>query len=81
MPHPFSLWLYSPFFTKKEQGLKNFQLYLAFACFWIKLSFISNIKAQNEKRLRHFLGVNDFLNGGQVQKSQFLLPLHALNVP
>ncbi len=81
MPHPFSLWLYSPFFTKKEQGLKNFQLYLAFACFWIKLSFISNIKAQNEKRLRHFSRVNDFLNGGQIQKAQFLLPLHALKVP
>ncbi|EMH40213.1 hypothetical protein HMPREF1430_01657 [Helicobacter pylori GAM96Ai] len=32
--------MYSPFFTKKEQGLKNFQLYLAFACFWIKFSFI-----------------------------------------
>ncbi len=73
MPHPFSLWLYSPFFTKKEQGLKNFQLYLAFACFWIKFSFINTFQ--------HFSRVNDFLNGGQVQKSQFLLPLHALNVP
>ncbi len=46
MPHPFSLWLYSPFFTKKEQGLKSFQLYLAFACFWIKC-FSSNIETQN----------------------------------
>ncbi|EJB90665.1 hypothetical protein HPHPH21_1335 [Helicobacter pylori Hp H-21] len=38
--------MYSPFFTKKEQGLKNFQLYLAFACFWIKC-FSSNIETQN----------------------------------
>ncbi len=77
MPHPFSLWLYSPFFTKKEQGLKNFQLYLAFACFWIKLSFIGILKLKTGS----FSRINDLLNGGQIQKTQFLLPLHALNVP
>lgn len=81
MPHPFSLWLYSPFFTKKEQGLKNFQLYLAFACFWIKFSFFEILKPKTKNTFQHFSRVNDFLNGGQIQKAQFLLPLHALNVP
>ncbi len=51
---------------------------LFFLLWWC---FYWNIKAQNEKRLRHFSRVNDFLNGGQIQKAQFLLPLHALNVP
>ncbi len=81
MPHPFSLWLYSPFFTKKEQGLKNFQLYLAFACFWIKFSFIGILNLKSKKTFQHFSRVNDFLNRGQIQKAQFLLPLHALKVP
>ncbi|ADO02810.1 hypothetical protein HPSJM_06230 [Helicobacter pylori SJM180] len=54
MPHPFSLWLYSPFFTKKEQGLKNFQLYLAFACFWIKFSFIEILKLKTKNALGIF---------------------------
>ncbi|EMH70509.1 hypothetical protein HMPREF1452_01117 [Helicobacter pylori HP260Bi] len=44
--------MYSPFFTKKEQGLKNFRLYLAFACFWIKFSFINTFQ--------HFQGLMIF---------------------
>ncbi|MGL2474916.1 hypothetical protein ACQJ7A_05440 [Helicobacter pylori] len=60
MPHPFSLWLYSPFFTKKEQGLKNFQLYLAFACFWIKFSFIRVLKLKTKNALGIFQGLMIF---------------------
>ncbi|WP_350310577.1 hypothetical protein [Helicobacter pylori] len=60
MPHPFSLWLYSPFFTKKEQGLKNFQLYLAFACFWIKLSFIGIFKLKIKNAFIIFQGLMIF---------------------
>ncbi|MDU9710603.1 hypothetical protein [Helicobacter pylori] len=60
MPHPFSLWLYSPFFTKKEQGLKNFQLYLAFACFWIKFSFFEILKLKTKNALGIFQGLMIF---------------------
>ncbi|WP_100971664.1 hypothetical protein [Helicobacter pylori] len=60
MPHPFSLWLYSPFFTKKEQGLKNFQLYLAFACFWIKLSFNESLKLKTKNAFIVFQGLMIF---------------------
>ncbi|MDU9788663.1 hypothetical protein [Helicobacter pylori] len=60
MSHPFSLWLYSPFFTKKEQGLKNFQLYLAFACFWIKFSFIGILKLKTKNALGIFQGLMIF---------------------
>ncbi|MGL2904510.1 hypothetical protein ACQKBL_04305 [Helicobacter pylori] len=60
MPHPFSLWLYSPFFAKKEQGLKNFQLYLAFACFWIKFNFIGILKLKTKNALGIFQGLMIF---------------------
>ncbi|MFP6013455.1 hypothetical protein ACLF86_04210 [Helicobacter pylori] len=60
MPHPFSLWLYSPFFTKKEQGLKNFQLYLAFACFWIKFNFIESLKPKTKTPFNIFQGLMIF---------------------
>ncbi|EJC54259.1 hypothetical protein HPHPP62_1304 [Helicobacter pylori Hp P-62] len=52
--------MYSPFFTKKEQGLKNFQLYLAFACFWIKLSFIGILKLKTKNALGIFQGLMIF---------------------
>ncbi|EJB80309.1 hypothetical protein HPHPH6_1467 [Helicobacter pylori Hp H-6] len=52
--------MYSPFFTKKEQGLKNFQLYLAFACFWIKFSFFEILKPKTKTPFSIFQGLMIF---------------------
>lgn len=54
MPHPFSLWLYSPFFTKKEQGLKTFDYTLLSLVFGLKFNFIRILKLKTKNALGIF---------------------------